>query len=384
MFNTPLSQATYDDVIAFCNTFPESVRVEYKREVVNTPKVVSSFANTVGGIWVIGVETDKKTNLPTLPPIGLDERPGIEEQIVQSAQSGIYPPITPVVRVLPIPQQKGRVVVIVKVPESIEAPHAIENSTRVWIRTASTTEPYELAEIDRIAYLLERRRQPEQHREELIERAAGRSPYQNSQRVRVVVAPVYPRGLLLPHDDLYERAQRLQSQLRYLRDFRLVHEAISATGSVGNHKYYFELSVQGVSFTEASAEPADVLGETPFVFLGNLLYPLGTALNTALAFLRDTVTNLLVRYELFRWSGIGYLHADKSEIHMPTKVVREQLCTDQHVAVSTTGLAETLIGDRATVLTELMRQVLWAFNYRTTTDVLRGRVIDIAKKMNLI
>ena len=134
----------------------------------------------------------------------------------------------------------------------------------------------------------------------------------------------------------------------------------------------------------ASAEPADVLGETPFVFLGNLLYPLGTALNTALAFLRDTVTNLLVRYELFRWSGIGYLHADKSEIHMPTKVVREQLCTDQHVAVSTTGLAETLIGDRATVLTELMRQVLWAFNYRTTTDVLRGRVIDIAKKMNLI
>jgi len=31
-----------------------------------------------------------------------------------------------------------------------------------------------------------------------------------------------------------------------------------------------------------------------------------------------------------------------------------------------------------------MRQVLWAFNYRTTTDVLRGRVIDIAKKMNLI
>jgi len=383
MFNTPLSQVTYDDVIAFCRTFAEGVRVEYKREVVNTPKVVSSFANTVGGIWVIGVETDKKTNLPILPPIGMDELSGIEERIVQSAQSGIYLPITPAVRVLPIPQQKGRVVVIVKVPESIEASHAIENSTRVWIRTASTTEPYELAEIDRIAYLLERRRQPEQHREDLIERAAGRSPYQLSQRVRVVVAPVYPRGLLLAHDQLYERAQRLQSDVRYLRDFRLVHEAISATGSVGNQKYYFELSVQGVAFTEASAEPANVLGETPFVYLGNLLYPLGTALNTALAFLRDTVTNLLVRYELFRWSGIGYLHADQSEIHMPKEVVREQLCTEQHVAVATTGLAETMVTDRAMVLTELMRQVLWAFNYRTTTDALRGRVVDTAQKISL-
>src|SRR5215831_10864271 len=112
MFNTPLSQVTYDDVIAFCRTFAEGVRVEYKREVVNTPKVVSSFANTVGGIWVIGVETDKKTNLPILPPIGMDELSGIEERIVQSAQSGIYLPITPAVRVLPIPQQKGRVVVI--------------------------------------------------------------------------------------------------------------------------------------------------------------------------------------------------------------------------------------------------------------------------------
>ena len=119
------------------------------------------------------------------------------------------------------------------------------------------------------------------------------------------------------------------------------------------------------------------------MYLGNLLYPLGTALNTALSFLRDTVTNLLVRYELFRWSGIGYLHADKREIHMPTEVVREQQCTDQHVAVSTTGLAETMVGDRATVLTALMRQVLWAFNYRTTTNELRKQVIDVAQRMSL-
>jgi len=89
---------TYAQVLDFCRTFTEGVRVEYKREVVSTPKVVSSFANTVGGIWVIGVDADKKTNRAVLPPVGLEQRPGIEEQIVQSAQSGIYPSVTPDVR----------------------------------------------------------------------------------------------------------------------------------------------------------------------------------------------------------------------------------------------------------------------------------------------
>ena len=62
VFNTPLSQVTYEQVLEFCHTFPEGVRVEYKREMTNIPKVISSFANTVGGIWIVGIEPDKKTN----------------------------------------------------------------------------------------------------------------------------------------------------------------------------------------------------------------------------------------------------------------------------------------------------------------------------------
>jgi hypothetical protein len=81
MFNKPLETATYDDVLAFCGTFTEGVRVEYKRTPVNIPKVVSSLANTVGGIWVIGLETDA-ANRAILPPVGLPLTPGIEEQIV--------------------------------------------------------------------------------------------------------------------------------------------------------------------------------------------------------------------------------------------------------------------------------------------------------------
>ena len=143
----------------FCKTFPEGVRVEYKQEPTkHIPKIISSFANTVGGIWIIGVETDKTTNLPRLPLEGMKQTAGVQEQITQSARTGIYSAITPDVRVLDVPGKPDRMIVVVKVPESIEDPHAIENSTRVYIRTASTTEPYDLADIDRIDYLLKRRR----------------------------------------------------------------------------------------------------------------------------------------------------------------------------------------------------------------------------------
>src|SRR5262249_3618159 len=139
--------------------------------------------------------------------------------------------ITPAVRVFPLPTDRNRVLAVVKVGESVEAPHAIENSTRVWVRTASMTERYDLADIDKIEYLLTRRREPERRREELIQRAAKRSFYSNyiSQRVRVIVCPVYPRGILWPLDELYAHADHLgKLGTKHLRDIRTVHEAIAS------------------------------------------------------------------------------------------------------------------------------------------------------------
>jgi hypothetical protein len=238
MFHTPLNEITFEQVENFCKTFPEGVRVEYKQEPTkHIPKIISSFANTVGGIWIIGVEADKTTNLPKLPLEGMKRMAGIQEQITQSAQTGIYPSITPDVRVLDVPGKPDRMIVVVKVSESIEAPHAIENSTKVYIRTAATTEPYDLADMDRIEYLLKRRQQPERRREELIGEMASRSAYALVvPGVRVVVSPVYPRGLLIPREGLFERARLLEGQQgnHYLSAFRFIHDGILSTGTTGN------------------------------------------------------------------------------------------------------------------------------------------------------
>lgn len=391
MFHTLLDQITFEQVVDFCKTFPEGVRVEYKQEPTkHIPKIISSFANTVGGIWIIGVETDKTTNLPKLPLDGMKQTAGVQEQITQSAQTGIYPAITPDVRVLDVPGKPGRMIVVVKVPESIEAPHAIENSTRVYIRTASTTEPYDLADIDRIDYLLKRRRQPEQRREELIEEMASRSSYQLTvPAVRVVVAPIYPRGLLMPREMLFEGATLLEGQHgnHYLTAFRLIHDGILSTGSTrGRREYYLEANTHGIVFFEA---PGEINGTVPdyatkeqinYVNLGQLLVPVAKVLNTALFLLKERVTNVLIRYELLRWNTIGFLAEKTGDLHNPGQVARSRFLHHQYAAGATTAVLETL--SREHVLTELMRQMLWAFDY--TNPQLGMRVYAALKERNLI
>ncbi len=365
LLTTPLSQITYEQVIEFCKTFPEGVRVEYKREPANITKVISSFANTVGGVWVIGLDTDKTTNMPVLPPAGMKREPGIEERITQSGLTGIYPGIAPGVRVLDIPDQAGRVIVVVRVPESVEAPHAIQNATRVWVRNHSTTEPYELADIDRIDYLLKRRRDSAGQREGLIDRAAARSSYvRHEPRVRVVVCPVFPRGSLFSRDELFERAQELKAkQVVHLRDLRLVHEAVASPRGI--EECYFECSIDGVVFYEAAGEAVGTESSIKYVMLPQLLLPLAETLSTAIAFIKDRVTNALVRYELYGWQGMAFLPHAPFRLAHAQWAVESLRCLDPRVTVEATAVADELVERRPRLLIQLLTDVLWAFNYRS-------------------
>ncbi len=374
MFNKALSDVTYDDVLTFCRTYSEGVRAEYKREPVHIAKIVSSFANTVGGIWIIGVDTDT-ANRAVLPPAGLTATPGIEEQIVQSAQSGVYPGIAPAVRVFDIPDKPGHVLVVVKVPESVDAPHAIENSTRVYVRVASTSNPIELSDIDRIEYLLKRRQAAEEWREALIADAVTMSAFSqgaaDTPRMRVILAPQYPRGALFSYDDLYERARRLDERgQRLLRNFRLVHEAIMAGQATDrSSKHHLEVSTHGVMFFEDAMESAGAIEEVPYVLPMNLIYPIVRALDTAVYFFEGSLTNLLIRCELIACVGVAYFHHDPSRLVRPQNVINERKCLDPVVRVSESTATETLQSRRVDILTNLLKPMLWAFSYRAQASL---------------
>ena len=224
MFTKPIDEITFEDVESFCQQWAEGVRVEYKsdiEEVKDTiPKIVSSFANTYGGIFLIGVEADQTKNEVIFPIQGIPQRNGIEEQFQQSALTGIYPGVIPEIAVVPVPNT-GNVVVVVRVDESIQVPHAIKEVTQVYIRVGSITQPYEykLAEMDRIAYMFKRREDSQVVARQILNRIEERisnvapayktigntlRPFSVFPTFTVIARPVFPYRPLTTISNIYE------------------------------------------------------------------------------------------------------------------------------------------------------------------------------------
>jgi len=368
MFTTPTAAIDFARVEEFCRRFPEGVRVEYKEQLTKIPRVVSSFANSVGGVWIIGVETDSN-NMPVFPIKGMPKTPGIEEQIVQSCITGIYPAITPEVKVIESPADRSRVVVVVKVFESIEAPHAIENSTKVFVRIASLTQPYDLADIDRIAYLLRRRVEPERRREELIASAVSRSAISDQlPRIRILVSPVYPRGPIISLDELFRKAQELSYQdggSTYMVNIRRSHNAVLSSKRVSpSMRHHFEADANGVVFCEDALEllTKSFRGQE---FRGlralTILYPVASVIRLAQRLLIGRTTNLLVRVEIF--GAVGLRLVVRGDYVDPELAIRDLVCVDPHIEASTPVILELLDHDFVRVVATLLQQVYWAFNY---------------------
>ena len=176
MFTKPIDEITFEDVESFCKEWAEGVRVEYKSQLnikKQIPKIVSSFANTLGGIFLIGVEANKTKNEVIFPIKGIPETPGIKEQIEQGAHDGVYPAIMPQIKLVDVPNSNN-IVVVVRVDESIQAPHEIQNLPRVYIRTGSITKPYNQSDIDRITYMLKRREDSQVVAQQILDRIEER------------------------------------------------------------------------------------------------------------------------------------------------------------------------------------------------------------------
>ena len=207
MFTKLASDIEFDDIKAFCQEWGEGVRVEYKSVIANLPKVISSFANTQGGILIIGVQTDE--NSRAKPDIqGIPNDGGIREQIEQSATDGIYPAIMPEVIIRDVPGATDRVVVVVRVEESQQAPHAIQNSTKVYVREGSVTKPHELADIDRIEYLLKRREEPQKITRRILDRIGERvkshCSHLDMPNLELIARPVFPYRPLISPSRIFE------------------------------------------------------------------------------------------------------------------------------------------------------------------------------------
>jgi hypothetical protein len=178
LWSTNLTELTIEQLNEFLQmNLPEGDRLDYKVDLPSDlGKTIAAFANTYGGIIIVGVDEKGPDNRPVWPSVRkdhlLEEAPRIFDRIHNIAKS-IYPPVPVTVsKVLPNPHAGGKCLLVVRVDESREAPHASPDKEGVRFymseRTVASSDRILPANFDRIERLLARRSEVERRRDQAI------------------------------------------------------------------------------------------------------------------------------------------------------------------------------------------------------------------------
>ncbi len=180
VYTTPIAQLKTCDLTELLQEQAvENVRLEFKREVPDkdeTLKKLSSFANTFGGLIVVGAAAQSKDGrIEALP--GVDVVPGYNQKVVDWCFEKCNPPINVEVSApIPTPNNDGKVCYVISVEESDIAPHFLNGRNGIWIRTNEFSGKYHagLADESEIRHLLHRRQLTLDRRRSIVERARKR------------------------------------------------------------------------------------------------------------------------------------------------------------------------------------------------------------------
>jgi hypothetical protein len=274
IYTTPLGQLTSADLQDLVQEQAvESLRLEFKLEEPNkdeTLKKLSAFANTYGGIMIVGARASSKDGRITDLP-GVDEIPGFKQKVVDWCFKGVNPPLTPDVSdAIPIPSATGKFAYVIKIRESDVAPHFLNGRKGVWIRTDEFSGRYEpqLANERELSYLFDRRRLVLERREGLIRRARNRydalADTTNldlggnrtilGSRMELAVIPRFPTMPLCRQEDLVHLVRYNSLSWRQARLPNIENEIITQHESAlilrAAHEDYsiFETNVWGLLF----------------------------------------------------------------------------------------------------------------------------------------
>lgn len=174
----PIELIIADDIIGFCDLQrEEGMDLDYKSALPNDlEKTICAFANTQGGIILVGVDEEGKTRKPKLPIKGISgDASSIYQRIMNIASDNIYPPISPEIKVCDLPEQKELHLVLIRVLPS-KLLHATDHRRRIYTRVADNSRGYDsLASVSELEWLWDRKARLEEIRGEVYRSAISRS-----------------------------------------------------------------------------------------------------------------------------------------------------------------------------------------------------------------
>jgi hypothetical protein len=200
----PLDQISFSDIQAFvAEGNREDATLDYKQDWPNDlTKVMAAMANTQGG--VILVDVSEKPNDPGLPDVigGVDNPQGVDQlrqRVNESAYRGIYPPLFPDVEAWELPNAPQKAVVLIRIDQSEQVPHAVDNRSKIYVRVDSLSQPtlYRPAQLDELEWLFERRRKGDEFIATVVEASTARGAAALSSMagsdIPVLTIRMYPR-----------------------------------------------------------------------------------------------------------------------------------------------------------------------------------------------
>lgn len=221
MLNTkPINDINFQDVLDFCEQkTPENFTLDYKRKLPSNEKLaklIAAFANTYGGVIVVGINAPK--GIPNEPFEGMeyDETMKYEEKIQSLIISHINEPVFPEIKVCISTNKKA--FIIIRVPESDNTPHRVGNDSKVYIRTGEINtatdkldKSIDEARWGKIEWLISKRNKSIELRNHMIEEANtfykesfekyGIAPEKYYGIVTFRMLPKFPQGQLISFED---------------------------------------------------------------------------------------------------------------------------------------------------------------------------------------
>lgn len=275
-----------------------------------------------------------------------------------------------------MPDVANKVILVVKVNQSVEAPHAIENSTRAYVRTGNLSQPYQLSDMSTPEYLFKRRQNSELKRESIIATAASRSNSETQYGLTVLVCPTFPSVPLQSLDEIEDFVAKQPSThpTNYFYDsMRRIQD-----GMLNTAQQHLELNKYGLVFHAGTLEVGTAGTEkVPYTPFAALVLRIATVTRLAHDFVQDTVTNVLLRVLMINFHGVWlqFRLPMGDEVSAPGA---NYSCIEDRITAETTTTIEGLREGLVETITSLTAPILWSFNRREPT--LKSFVEETLKK----
>ncbi len=355
MFGKPISKLTDSDIRSFCDRkIPEGLIIDYKIDFPSDlAKILASFANSFGGYVLIGIATNPDNTPKSVE--GVANKAGIKERIMQAATTGIHQPLFPDIALCELPGA-SKVVVIIYIAPSLDAPHVVTGSSRIPYRVADITDPVRDADIDRIEYLLKRREAPERDRSLIVERADERFHYRAGRQAtrKLIAGPLFPHAPLCSLEQTMDILKRASTSM-----MRGDLVAIPGGSCKSRDTSYAELNQKGMVLFYETLHPDKECHGAQTIDYPISLRALAQFIKFMLTCYEDLSFDALVRIDFTLENVRGYKlwHTEPEATIADTSIVATHLCT-----------ASAIAADPYSCLAPLVCELVWNCGLETLDE----------------